>query len=278
MTATKNYSSSLEINEHRNQLRKKRARRHRVAVCRFFVVMGSVTGAFWWITLPNWVLTDAQQIIIEGNELLSDDEIRTMIPLQYPQPILTVSGQQLAEELTEQTPLRDITITKKILPPSLTIRVEEDKPVAIAYGPTVNENGQAIISHLGYINAEGIFVEEGMYENLADNPDLVPSLTMIGSPTLYLSYWEELYSLLSQSPIPITEVNWQNPNNIILSTDLGKIHLGAYTSRISQQLEVLGKLTPITQQIRREDIVYIDLVNPNQPFIKEKPKPEPESN
>ncbi|AFZ48249.1 Polypeptide-transport-associated domain protein FtsQ-type [Cyanobacterium stanieri PCC 7202] len=278
MTATKNYISSSQIHEHRNRLRKERARRRRIATCRFLVIFGTATAVFWWITLPQWVLESSEQINITGNELLSEQEIRSLIPLEYPQPILTLSGQDLAEQLTEKTPLRDITVTKKMLPPSVTIKVEEDPPVAMAYGPVVNENGQVTIGHLGFINADGIFIEKGMYENLQENPDKIPPLKMIGTPNLYLLYWEELYRLLINSPVAIEEIDWQNPNNIILTTDLGKVHLGAYTSRITEQLEVLARIIPITQQIRREDIVYIDLINPNQPFIKERPKPQEGSN
>lgn len=277
MTATKNYISSSQIHEHRNRLRKERARRRRIATCRFLVIFGTATAVFWWITLPQWVLKSSSQIKITGNELLSEQEIRSLIPLEYPQPILTLSGQNLAEQLTEKTPLRDITVTKKILPPSVTIRVEEDPPVAMAYGPVVNENGRVVTEHLGFINGDGIFIDKGMYENLQENPDKIPSLKMIGTPNLYLPYWEDLYKMLMNSPVSIEEINWQNPNNIILTTDLGEVHLGAYTSRLIQQLEVLAQLEPITEQISREDIVYIDLINPNQPFIKEKIPPKIET-
>ncbi|MGY6529413.1 MAG: cell division protein FtsQ/DivIB [Cyanobacterium sp.] len=271
MVTTRNPVPPSQIVEHRNRLRKERARRNRITVCRFFVAMGVTTGVFWAITHPNWVLSDSEQINIEGNELLSDREVRSLIPLEYPQPILTLSGQYLADELGQRTPLKNITITKKIVPPSLTITVEESLPVAMAYGPQENENGQVVMGHLGFISADGIFIDRDMYENLEQYPDKVPSLKMLGNPALYLSYWEELYRLLMASPAPIQEIDWQNPNNIILTTDLGKIHLGPYTSRLSQQLQVLAQLTPITQQIRREDIIYIDLINPSQPFVNQKP-------
>ncbi|AUC61598.1 cell division protein FtsQ [Cyanobacterium sp. HL-69] len=271
MVTTRNPVPPSQVVQHRDKLRKERARRNRIAVCRFFVAVGVTTGVFWVITHPSWVLRSGEQINIEGNELLSDKEIRSLIPVQYPQPILTLSGQYLADELGEKTPLKNITITKKIAPPSLTITVEENPPVAMAYGPEDNENGQVAISHLGFISADGVFMEKDMYENLEQYPEKIPSLKIFGNQGLYLSYWEELYRLLAVSPIPITEINWQNPNNIILTTDLGKVHLGPYTSRLPQQFEKLGKITSITQQIRREDIIHIDLINPNQPFVNQKP-------
>ena len=87
---------------------------------------------------------------------------------------------------------------------------------------------------------------------------------------MYLPYWSEFYHFLIQSSIPITEVDWRNPNNVILKTDLGKVHLGAYTSQFPRQLIVLGKLKPLTAQVRREDIIYIDLNDPQIPMIKRK--------
>ncbi|MBE9222687.1 FtsQ-type POTRA domain-containing protein [Cyanobacterium stanieri LEGE 03274] len=278
MVATRNPVPPSQVVQHRKKLLKERAARNRIIACRFFVTIGIATGAFWCLTHPSWVLTSSEQIKIDGNELLSDDEIRSLIPLKYPSPILTLSGQQLGEKLGQQTPLHNITITKKILPPSLTIRVEENLPVAMAYGPKQNENGQVNISHLGFISADGIFVEKGMYQNLEQYPHKTPKLKVLGNPSLYLPYWQDLYSLLIFCAVPIQEVDWQNPNNIILSTDFGKVHLGPYTSKLPQQLQTLAEITTITQKIRREDIVYIDLINPNQPLVKEKPQPNKENN
>jgi cell division protein FtsQ len=269
MTAQNNIFSA-DIKEYRKKRKKNRSIRNLVIFLRFSLIFGISVAVFWWITLPQWVLTGSEQIEIEGNEFLSDDEIRQLIPLKYPQPILTLSGRDLEENLTQQAPLTNIVVTKQILPPSVTIKVTEKEPVALAFGPVVGESGQINIVHIGYINSEGIFVDKGMYQNLQEEKDKLPQLKMIGTPTLYLPYWENLYGLLIQSPMTITEVDWRNPNNIILTTDLGKIHLGAYTSKLPEQLNVLAQLKTITQQIRREDIVYIDLLDPNRPLIKEK--------
>ncbi|XGB39884.1 MAG: hypothetical protein LVT47_03235 [Cyanobacteria bacterium LVE1205-1] len=50
-------------------------------------MMGSLT---WFITLPTWILTSSQQIVIKGNQLLGDDIIRSLLPIRYPQPLLWI--------------------------------------------------------------------------------------------------------------------------------------------------------------------------------------------
>ncbi len=270
MTGSKHKISASEIKERRQRLKKERSARHREMFFRFVVILGASVGVFWWITLPQWVLDSAEQINVNGNELLSDDEIRQLIPLEYPQPILTLSGDKLAQDLNQKAPLQDITVIKQILPPSVTIEVREKQPVALAFGAITGENGQVSTGHIGYINSEGIFVDNQMYQNLQTEQEKLPQLKVFGNPVLYLPYWENLYDLISQSVVPITEINWENPNNIILTTDLGKIHLGAYTSKLPEQLTALAQLRPITEQIRREDIIYIDLLDPYRPLIKER--------
>ncbi|RMD68361.1 MAG: cell division protein FtsQ, partial [Cyanobacteria bacterium J149] len=95
----------------------------------------------------------------------------------------------------------------------------------------------------------------------------------------YLPYWQELYSFLTQSTVKINTVDWQNPTNLVLLTDLGKIYLGAYTpKKFSQQLMVLEKLKVITAQVRREDIIYIDLTDPEIPSISKKESVKKEKN
>ena len=68
----------------------------------------------------------------------------------------------------------------------------------------------------------------------------------------------------------ISEIDWQNPSNLILTTSIGKVHLGSYTSKFPQQLMMLEKLQVITQKVSREKILYIDLTDPDLPAVKEK--------
>lgn len=270
MTASKHRLSPAEAKERRLLLKKQKSARFWESFWRFTGILGLSVGVFWWITLPEWVIKDSQQINIQGNEFLSTEEVRNLIPLQYPQPILTLSGDDLAQNLTTNNPIEDVIVIKNIFPPRLTLRVTETKPVALAFDTVEKENGGRALDLVGFLNENGVFVHKSLYQDLQQKPEKLPTLRVVGTPSVYLSYWQNIYSLIQQSSIPITEINWQNPTNLILTTDLGKVHLGGYTSKFPQQLTVLATLKPLTQQVKREDIIYIDLVDPQMPFLQQK--------
>lgn len=263
--------STTKLKNRRNELKKQRQWRSFITFVRIVLTMSLFGGVFWFFTLPNWVLRDSQQIDIEGNNLLSDDEIRSLITLNYPESLLKLSIIDLKDDLQDKLPVSNILISKKFIPPSLTIQVVEKKPVAIAFAPQLSEKTNKItIKPIGYIDKDGVFVSYELYQNLKNNPQEKPSLKIIGNPQIYLAYWSDLYSLITQSQVGIKEINWNNPSNLILSTDLGKVHIGSYTSKFPQQLTMLEKLQVITQKISREQIIYLDLTDPKLPSIKKK--------
>ena len=265
--------SSTRLKNRRDELKKQRQWRNFVIFLRAILTMSLFGGVFWFFTLPNWVLSDSQQIQIEGNDLLSDNEIRSLIPMNYPESLLKLSLEDLKENLEDKIPVKDILITKKILPPNLKIKVVEKKPVAIALASKLSEKTKQVkIQPIGYIDEAGIFVSNQLYQNLKNKPEAMPSLKIIGNPQIYLAYWEDLYNLLNQSPVKIMEVNWENPSNLILTTQLGKVHIGSYTSKFATQLMMLEKLQILTTKVPKDNIDYIDLTDPTLPSIKKKSK------
>ncbi len=268
---TNNTISTNQLKSRRNELKKQRQWRTFITFIRVVLTMSLFGGIFWFFTLPNWVLRSSEQIDIEGNNLLSDAEIRSLIPLDYPESLMQLSLIDLEQNLQSKIPVEDVQVTKKFIPPSLTIQVEEKEPVAIALAPKLSpKTKKTTIQPVGYLDKDGVFVSYDLYQNIKNNPDKTPALKIKGTPQIYLAYWAELYFLIKQSPVKITEIDWQNPSNLILITSIGKVHIGAYNSKFPQQLMMLEKLQVITQKIPREKILYIDLTDPDFPAVKEK--------
>lgn len=274
MTA-KTSVSTTRLKNRRDELKSQRRWRNFVSVTRTLLIMSLTGGMFWFLTLPEWIIKDSQQIKIQGNELLTEDEIRSLIPLEYPQSLLQLSTKDLTEGLQKKIPLTNVVVTRELLPPNLTITVTEKKPVALALAvqmsPTTKKSA---LKEVGYIDIDGVFVSNELYQNLAQKPELKPELKILGFPQTYLAYWEDFYSLLSQSSVKITQVDWQNPTNLVLNSELGTVYLGPYTSKFGQQLMVLEKLESITSKVPKERIIYIDLTDPEIPSIKEKKPPK----
>ncbi|MBL1208323.1 FtsQ-type POTRA domain-containing protein [Geminocystis sp. GBBB08] len=274
---SKNVVSTTRLKNRRDEIKNQRRWQTFVAVSRGLMIMCFAGGVFWVLTLPHWVIRDSKQIRLQGNDLLSDEELRSLIPLQYPQSLLKLSTSQLTEDLQKKVPLANIVVTRELLPPSLTIKVTEKKPVAIALAPVVSPKTKKLeMKQIGYIDIDGIFVSNKVYKKIHQKPEQLPSLKIFGTPQFYLPYWQDLYDLINQSNVKITEIDWQNPTNLILTTELGKVHLGGYNSKFPQQLMILEKLKVITAKIPRERIIYIDLTDPETPSIKEKKPPKEE--
>lgn len=265
---------NTEINNRRKELKTKRTLNTILVIMRTLFIMSFAGGAFWLLTLPNWVIRSHDEIKVEGNKFLSEKEVKELIPLTYPQPLLTLSTEDLKEKLKAKIPFEDIVINREILPPQITIKVVERQPVAVAFASVVSpENKKVKITKIGYLDSKGIFVSSQFYHNLNNNKKLLPSVEIIGIPNHYLSYWQELYSLITQSSIKITKIDWRNPNNIILGTELGTVYIGPYTSQFPNQLTLLAKIQELPKKVNPNQIIYIDLTDPDLPSIKEKKTP-----
>jgi len=277
--ATRNSVSTNRLKSRRNELKNQRRWRDSISVMRTLLIVSLTGGIFWFLTLPEWVIKNSQQIKIDGNNLLTDEEIRRLIPLQYPESLLQLSINTLRQDLQKKLPLTNVTVTRQLIPPSLTITVLEKQPVAIAFAMKVSEKTKkAELQQIGYVDEDGVFVSNEFYTNLKNKPELKPELKIFGIPQSYIAYWRDFYSLVTQSTVKITEVDWQNPSNIILKSELGRVYIGTYTSKFPEQLMMLEKMKNITSKVPKERIIYIDLTDPEMPSIKEKKAPKGEDN
>jgi cell division protein FtsQ len=270
-----NTVSNKGLKKRRDEIKKEQKRQNFIAITRSLMIISLTMGVFWVLTLPHWVIRDSKQINLKGNDLLSDDELRSLIPLQYPQSLLQLSTSQLTKNLQKKVPLANIVVTRELLPPSLTIKVTEKKPVAIALASVLSPKTKKLeLKRIGYVDKDGIFVDNEVYKQLQEKSDQLPKLKVLGTPQVYLPYWQDLYDLINQSSVKISEIDWQNPTNLILTTELGKVHIGTYNSKFPQQLMTLEKLKVVTSKIPRERIIYIDLIDSEMPSIKEKKPPK----
>lgn len=268
--------STTRLKSRRNEIKNQLRWDNFVGASRSVMIISFTTIVFWVLTLPHWVIKNSQQIKLQGNDLLSDDELRSLIPLEYPQSLLKLSTSELAKDLQKKIPLGNILVTRELLPPSLTIKVTEKKPVATAFATLPSPKTKKLeLQKVGYVDVDGVFVSNNVYQKLQKKPELLPTLKVFGTPQVYLPYWQDLYQLINQSSVKITEIDWQNPTNLVLKTELGKVYIGAYGSKFPEQLMILEKLKVITSKIPREKIIYIDLTDPEIPSIKEK-KPQKE--
>ncbi|MBD2101304.1 cell division protein FtsQ/DivIB [Leptolyngbya sp. FACHB-261] len=248
--------SQEELLSRRRELRRRRRRRLLETSWRT-LMLGSLTGGLIWVTtLPIWMLDSPEQVVVEGNEVLSDQAIQSLLPLSYPQSLIRLQPQDLAQHLESVAPIQSATVARRLFPPGLAVTVEERRPVAVA------TQG----SETGFLDDSGAWMSMITYPAL--KAVAAPPLRVIGLDDSLRSSWPELYQQVQQSPVPITEINWQDENNLILKTSLATIHCGPYNpDQFQAQLTALDRMRALPTYLNAADITYIDLRNPRAPAI-----------
>lgn len=264
--------SEHDLSKRRQRLRKQRRKR---IFLRIWHTMAATTLSgtlLWAIAQPNWSISQPEQIEIEGNQLLSEPAILSLLSLSYPQSIWLIKPQNLVDKLEASGVIADAQVSRQLFPPSLTITVQERQPVAITSpAETVVNNPQS----MGLLDNQGNWLPLESYTNLEKNSAL-PELQVIGNVKQFRPYWQVLYQIISRSPVKISQVDWQDPSNIILNTELGKVHLGPYGPQLTEQLNILDRMRKLPEQLDKTQAAYIDLRNPASPLIQLPPSPPPE--
>ncbi|MEM1172211.1 MAG: FtsQ-type POTRA domain-containing protein [Cyanobacteria bacterium P01_H01_bin.35] len=257
--------SESDLASRRQTLRRQRRLKLVIIIWQILAVSGLASGLLWAITQPIWLITKQEQLTVEGNQLLSDRAILSLITLDYPQSLWGIKPQILAQNLESHSPIAKAKISRHLFPPSLRIEITERRPVAITQFKSKVGTGNS--QKMGWLDAHGNWIPLESFSALERTGSL-PTLKVIGFTEQYRQYWHPLYQSLSRSPVKVFEINWEDPGNLILTTELGLVHLGQYSSRFSEQLNVLDQMRELPNKIDIRRMAYIDLKNPDSPLIQ----------
>ena len=266
-------TSSEELANRRQALRRQRRVRNVQTIWRILAISGMAAGSLWLIARPVWVIHNSDQIAVEGNERLSDAAIQSLLPLEYPQSLLEVKPEQVAQFIQTQAPVAYVEVTRQLLPPRLNVYVQERHPVAVTIPMqpkplSVLAQDSSPVHQPGLLDSQGYWMAQSSFSNIAPDTPL-PELKVKGFDSKYQAEWSSLYQALQTTSVTVSEVNWQTPSNVILHTPIGPVHLGVLDPEtIQQQLSTLAQLRSLTSADNIPEVEYIDLSNPESPAIK----------
>ncbi|BAY11843.1 cell division protein FtsQ/DivIB [Calothrix sp. NIES-2098] len=261
--------SRTDLAQRRKKLRRQQQMKIIQALWRTFAI-SSLAGCLLWIAIqPMWVLNAPKQIVMKsGNQLLPDKTIQSLLMLSYPQSLWRIQPSAIADSLKRQPTIAQVSVSRRLFPPGLMIEIQERVPVAMVQTP---QRGNAASANkqgsVGLIDASGVWMPLEKYTSLNPTGKL-PSLKVIGSSEQYLPYWTQLYSSVSQSSVKVTEIDCQDPTNLILKTELGTVHLGPPSSQLSEQITILAQMRHLPSKLNSSQIEYIDLQNPANPLVQ----------
>ncbi|MDZ8025123.1 MAG: FtsQ-type POTRA domain-containing protein [Nostoc sp. DcaGUA01] len=271
--------SRTDLAQRRKKLRRQRQMKIIQAIWRTFAITALASGLLWVAVQPVWMLKASKQIAIKsGNKLLSDETTRSLLVLSYPQSLWRIEPSAIANSLKKQPTIANAIVRRRLFPPGLIIDIQERVPVAVTQTPTVQNQGTSNKKvTIGLLDASGVWIPLEKYTSLNPSRKL-PNLRVIGLPKQYCLYWSQLHQAISQSLVKVMEIDCQNPTNLILKTELGKVHLGTPGPQLSEQIKLLAQMRHLTAKLNSGEIEYIDLKNPEFPLVQmnqENPKLTP---
>jgi cell division protein FtsQ len=262
-------TTRTKLTQRRQLLRRQRRAQRWQSLARFLVVSSLAALTLWALRQPVWVIRNADQLRVEGNQYLSVQTIRNLVPIQYPQSIFRTQPEAIAAALKHKAPLSYAQVDRQLFPPELIVHVREQTPVATVYSKN-QTGGQPTTQPDALLDVQGNVIAIESYQSLEQGMQL-PQLRVLGDPKEYHQYWAALYPDIQQSAVPIQQIDWRESSNLILTTDLGLIHLGLYRPPVFvQQLRALSGLKGLTKTVPASQIAYIDLRNPNAPALQKK--------
>ncbi len=228
------------------------ARLARINLWRSCLVVGCALSLGLLATLPYWKIKHQSQIFLSGNELVSQNFLYSALEFIYPQFIWTINSTKLAQKIESIPAVEAARIDKQIIPPKLTINLQERTPVAIATS----------LGKVGFLDIDGEWIPQNSYENI-DRSLSLPKLAVLNYQPQYQQSWKTIYQLVSLYPkLKISEIQWNHAGNLFVQTNIGKVFLGADSSKLEQQFKVMSKLQDLPKHIKQGKIAYIDLSNP----------------
>lgn len=281
------------IRERRRQLQNKRRWRQLAGLWRTSVLLTLTGGLVWGLTLPDWIIRRSEQVVIRGNQLLKTEALQAQLPLEYPESLLRLRPRQIIHTLETTLPLQRVTIARQLFPPTLIVEVQERQPVAVAtcnqcwvMSETGRLQGPAsrwLVDGLGFVAPLSSYRAgalkpmptlqlQGYFVPVKDPPR--PQTMAVDGDRR--QQWQQIYQILQQQDLPLTGLDWRNEQTLIVQTPLAPVHLGVVrwdSPTFKKQLNALASLRQLPQYLDPRQIVFIDLVNPDEPLVQLRQQP-----
>jgi cell division protein FtsQ len=230
----------------------------RLALWRACCIVSCATGLSLAAIFPNSQIKAQNQIRINGDTLVGEDTIYQALKLTYPQFIWSVNGIEITQKIEAIPSVEAAKVNKQIIPPLITISLQEKAPVALATAQ----------GEIGFLNAQGEWIAQKFYSSNEANFPL-PKLKVIDYQLQFQPTWQKIYQLILLYPeLKVSEVHWQTSGDIFLETKIGQIFLGSESSRLEQQFKTISKLKNLPKQLKTSEIAYIDLSSPGVNLIQ----------
>ena len=212
------------------------------------------------LTINLFKKVDLKNIYIKGAEFITINDITQNSSLQLPKKLIFIKTKLIEKELKQNISLKQISITRQILPFGIVIKIKTRKPVAFAER---EENG---IKIQGFIDKDGAFIKE---KYIPDRENLIFPIKIFGWKRDY----KKLISLIIKTykETDDLEAIKISPEGFITLEEkfLQKIFLGFKNKEIEEKLNYIFDIKEqFKKQKLRKKIKSLDITDLANPKIK----------
>ena len=213
------------------------------------------------LSLKTLKKVNIQNIRIAGSELLSENDVVDNSSLKFPIRLIFINTSYLEKELKENLSLKNVSVSRRILPFGLKVYLKTRTP--IAFGERILNNERII----GFVDKDGIFINKKNVDNL--NLSEI-NIKVFGWNEKFKKILSEIFIAQENSDFEIVKITF-SPNGFLTveEKDLKTIFLGFNNHLINYQLQIINKLkNEFKKNNFSEKIDNIDLTDPDKPKIK----------
>ena len=206
-------------------------------------------------------LVNIQDIKISGSELFSQNDLVNNSSLILPKRLIFIKTKFLEKELKQNLSLKNVSVTRQILPFGLKVQIETRTP--IAFGERIS-NGEKIF---GFIDEDGIFINKKNAEKKNLNK---LTIKVFGWREKFKNPLSKLLMAQENHQLDLVKITF-SPNGFLTieEKDLKTTFLGFNSNLINYQLQIMSNLKDEFKKNNFfEKIDNVDLTDPNKPKIK----------
>ena len=224
-----------------------------------FLILSLISTSL--ISLKTLKKANIQDIKITGSEFFSRNDVVNNSSLKLPIRLIFIKTNLLEKELKQNLSLKNVSVSRQIIPFGLKIHVKTRTP--IAYGERIL-NEEKI---LGFIDIDGVFIKKQHTENI--NLSRKP-IQVFGWKAKFRKRLSEILNAQENNEFKLTKITF-SPNGFLTveEKDLKTIFLGFNNNLIKYQLQIINNLKNEFKKNKfSEKIDSIDLIDPKKPKIK----------
>jgi len=247
--------------ERRRRLRQERRRDRMIQLWRLTVFGSTATALGWLLMTQGWTLRSTEQVQVSGSERLGTEAVVEAAQLSFPLSLLSLQPSEMENRLVKTLPVQAAVVQRRLLPPGLTVQLEDRRPLAAArrQGSTGVEQGM--------VDSRGQWMAR---TDAAHREEPETSIQVIGWTPAQREPLEILLTQRDQLGSALQTIEIAADGALSLRTaGLGLVQLGTDPRLLDQQLITLRQLSrSLPDELRRRSGTSLDLSDPSKPELQ----------